>query len=273
MVDVLQGGKRHAGPYLPVGREPWYRLVVPFVASVVTALLVVQLATLVTTVYLHRALSHRALTLAPAATMVCRVLLWITTGIRPRQWVAVHRKHHAFTDEEGDPHSPLLEGFAMVQFGNVVLYRAALRADDGAIVDRYAKDLPPDEWDRRLFDRPFIGLTIGIVLLCLVLGPAWGLFAAVLHTVTYLLINAAINAIGHWRGSRPHANGATNNQWLALLTMGEGLHNNHHAAPTSARLALQRGELDPAWPVIRLLERMGQAEIRLDRERVLSRLG
>jgi stearoyl-CoA desaturase (delta-9 desaturase) len=246
---------------------------VPFVAAVLTALAVCQLATLVTTVYLHRALSHRALTLAPAATMALRVILWVTTGIRPRQWVAVHRKHHAFTDVDGDPHSPLLEGFAMVQFGNVVLYRRALAADGGALVDRYAKDLPPDAWDRRLFDRPALGLAIGIGLLCLVLGPFWGLFAAVLHTATYLLANAAINAIGHWRGSRPHANAATNNQWLALLTMGEGLHNNHHAAPTSARMALQRGELDPAWPVIRLLERCGQATVRLDRERVLSRLG
>jgi stearoyl-CoA desaturase (delta-9 desaturase) len=242
-------------------------------AALVAAFLVMQLATLVTTVYLHRALSHRALRLAPAATMVCRTVLWLTTGIRPRQWVAVHRKHHAFTDVDGDPHSPLLEGFAMVQFGNVSLYRKALRADGGAIVDRYAKDLPADEWDRRLFDRSFLGLGIGIALLCVVLGPWWGLFAAGLHTVTYLLANAAINAIGHWRGSQPHPNGARNIQWLALLTVGEGLHNNHHAAPTSAKLALQDGELDPAWPVIRLLERLGQAEVRLDHERVLSRLG
>jgi stearoyl-CoA desaturase (delta-9 desaturase) len=246
---------------------------VPFVAAVVVTLLVTQVALLVTTVYLHRTLSHRSLSLAPAATMVCRVLLWVTTGIRPRQWVAVHRKHHAFTDVEGDPHSPLLEGFATVQFGNVSLYRKAIRADGGAILDRYARDLPADEWDRRLFDKPYLGLGIGIVLLCLVLGPWLGLVAAGVHTVTYLLGNAAINAIGHWRGSQPHPNRARNNQWLALLTMGEGLHNNHHAAPTSARLSLAAGELDPAWPVIRLLQRLGQATIRLERERVLSRLG
>ena len=246
---------------------------VPLVAALVTALAVLQVALLVTTIYLHRTLSHRALTLAPAATMACRVVLWVTTGIRPRQWVAVHRKHHAFTDVAGDPHSPLLEGFAAVQFGNVSLYRKAIRADGGAIVERYARDLPVDDWDRRLFDKPYLGLGIGIVLLCLVLGPWLGLLAAGVHTVTYLLANAAINAIGHWRGSQPHANKARNNQWLAFLTAGEGLHNNHHAAPTSARLALQRGELDPAWPVIRLLERIGQAEVRLDRERVLSRLG
>ena len=94
-----------------------------------------------------------------------RALLWMTTGIKPRQWVAVHRKHHAFTDVEGDPHSPVLEGYAAVQFGNVGMYRRALRQTD--LVDRYAKDLPPDRWDRVLFDRAWLGLGIGIALLCL----------------------------------------------------------------------------------------------------------
>src|SRR5687768_12841274 len=111
-----------------------------FVVALFAAFAVAQLATLVTTVYLHRALSHRALQLAPSAAMACRLLLWVTTGIRQRQWVAVHRKHHAFADVEGDPHSPIREGFAMVQFANVVLYRRALREDDGAIVGRYARD-------------------------------------------------------------------------------------------------------------------------------------
>src|SRR5687767_14274809 len=93
---------------------------------VVVAFAVSQLATLVTTLHLHRALSHRGIALAPGVSAVCRVILWMTTGIRARQWVAVHRKHHAFSDEPGDPHSPILEGFAMVQFANVALYRRAI---------------------------------------------------------------------------------------------------------------------------------------------------
>ncbi|MER3453100.1 MAG: acyl-CoA desaturase, partial [Acidimicrobiia bacterium] len=87
------------------------------------AFAVTQLAIVVTTVWLHRALSHRALAVHPAVTAVFRVVTWVTTGIRPRQWVAVHRRHHAFTDVPGDPHSPRLEGFARVQFANVMLYR------------------------------------------------------------------------------------------------------------------------------------------------------
>jgi len=243
---------------------------VRILAAVVAGLAVAQFATLLTTVYLHRALSHRALTLRPGAAWVLRALLWITTGIRAREWVAVHRKHHAFSDAEGDPHSPLLEGFAMVQFGNVALYRRALR--DGMLVQRYARDLPPDRWDRALFDHALPGLGLGIALLCVVLGPAAGLLAALVHTAAYLLLNAAINAVGHLWGRRPFDNRARNNQWLAWLTAGEGLHNNHHAAPTSAKLALAPGEVDPAWPFVRLLVRRGWATVRLDEKRVKERL-
>jgi stearoyl-CoA desaturase (Delta-9 desaturase) len=228
--------------------------------AAVVAVCVCQLAIALTTVYLHRALAHRALTLSGPISLLMRALIWITTGIKPRQWVAVHRKHHAYTDIEGDPHSPILEGFAAVQFGNVVLYRRALHGTD--LVDRYAKDLAPDAWDRILFDRAWLGLGIGITLLCVTLGWQWGLAAALAHTVTYLGLNAAINAVGHTYGSQPRPFTSRNNQWLAWLTAGEGLHNNHHAAPTSARFALGKGEVDPGWWIVRLLTRTGLARIR-----------
>src|SRR5579864_1071412 len=200
--------------------------------AVLVALGVTELAILLTTVWLHRGLAHRALTVSPGLTVVFRVVIWITTGIRPRQWVAVHRKHHAYTDVPGDPHSPVLQGFAVVQFGNVALYRRV--AKDHLTVARYARDLPPDRWDRLFFDHALFGLSIGIAILCAALGWQLGLLAAAVHTVAYLLLSASINAVGHRFGSRPQAVTATNNQWLALITAGEGLHNNHHFAPTSA---------------------------------------
>ena len=232
----------------------------PVLLGVLVGFAVCQVGTLVTTIYLHRALSHRAVHLSPGVTWVFRVLTWTITGIRPRQWVAVHRKHHAFTDVEGDPHSPLLEGFAMVQFANVALYRKV--AKDRQVVERYARDLPADRWDRALFDHALPGLALGVVLLVVVLGPLAGAVAAVFHTATYLLLNAAVNAVGHRYGRQPHVNTSYNSQWLAWLTVGEGLHNNHHAAPTSARLSLGRGEIDPGWWVVRLLERCGWASVR-----------
>ncbi len=224
------------------------------------AFAVTQLANLVTTTYLHRALAHKALRLSPGVTAASRVLTWISTGIRPRQWVAVHRKHHAHTDEEGDPHSPVLLGFLAVQVGNVVLYRKA--ASDKDMVARYSRDLPADRWDRALFDHAVLGLAIGVALLIVVLGPWLGLLAGLVHAVAYLALSSAVNAAGHTFGRRPHPNRAGNLQWLAWLTAGEGLHNNHHHAPTSARLSMGRGEIDPGWWLVSTLRRLGWATLR-----------
>src|SRR5205807_4346527 len=176
--------------------------------AVLVGLLTCQLAILVTTVYLHRSLAHRAMTLSPVANAVARFLTWITTGIRPRQWVAVHRKHHAFTDVEGDPHSPVLEGYPAVQFGNVVMYRRVAR--DDATLARYARDLPADASDRVLFGHALVGLTLGYLVLWLILGWKLGLVAAAVHTVSYLMLSAAINAIGHTWGRQPYENLARN---------------------------------------------------------------
>ncbi len=225
-----------------------------------------QVATFATTIYLHRALAHRGIKLAPGANFAFRVVIWMTTGIKPREWAAVHRRHHAFTDVDGDPHSPVLLGWMRVQLTNAGLYRRAAR--DGTTVPRYARDIPADRWDRALFDRSWLGLGIGLALLILWLGPIWGPVAAVWHGVLYLSLNAAVNAVTHTFGPRPYDNSATNLQWLAWLTGGEGLHNNHHAAPTSGRLAFRRGEFDPAWPVIRVLRRLGWATVRHDRPRL-----
>jgi stearoyl-CoA desaturase (delta-9 desaturase) len=223
-------------------------------------LAVSQVALYLTTIYLHRALSHRALTLSPVTKAGCRVLTWLMTGIRPRQWVAVHRKHHAHTDKVGDPHSPVLLGYAKVQWTNVALYRKVAR--DPAEVSRYARDLPPDRFDRVLFDHSVVGLGLGIGLLVVVAGWEIALIASVVHTVFYLVGNGAINAVGHHWGRRPYDNLATNNQWLAWLVAGEGLHNNHHAATTSGRLSLAKGEVDPAWGVVRLMVRLKMATVR-----------
>ncbi len=230
--------------------------------SVVIGLATCQLAIFLTTIFLHRTLSHRAITMSSGLRFVCRVVIWLSTGIRPRQWVGVHRRHHAFTDVEGDPHSPVLEGFAKVQFGNVVLYRRAAR--DGVTVDKYAKDLPADKWDRILFDHALLGLACGIGLLYLATWGNWEitLIASLTHAVTYLMLNSAVNAVGHTYGRRPFAGFATNSQWLAWLTAGEGLHSNHHAAPTSARLSFRRREIDPAWPFIRLARRLKWLKVR-----------
>lgn len=228
--------------------------------AVVASAIVTTIANTGTTVYLHRALSHRALTLHPIVAWFFRLTLWLTTGIKPKEWVAVHRKHHAFTDEEGDPHSPVLLGWWFVQRMNVSLYRRAL--SDKSLVAKYARDLPDDKWDKLFFGHNKSGLGLGIAILMVALGPWTGLLAAFIHANVYLAGNAAVNALGHHFGKRPHPNNATNLQWLAFFTMGEGLHNNHHAAPSSARLSHARGQIDFGWWVIWVLKSTRLATLR-----------
>jgi stearoyl-CoA desaturase (delta-9 desaturase) len=225
-----------------------------------TGLLTCQLALALTTLYLHRAVSHKAIVMRPGLVFACRCLLWASTGIRPREWAAVHRRHHARTDVPGDPHSPVLEGYWKVQFYNLGLYRAAVH--DPETLRKYSRDISVDKWDRALFDHGPAGLATGFCALWAVLGWQWALLAAGVHAVSYLLLNAAVNAIGHHWGRRPYPGVATNNQWLAFLTWGEGLHSNHHAAPTSARLALQPRQIDHGWWVIRLLGKLSWLDVR-----------
>ena len=239
-----------------------HTLLVAFIAGLAVTLV----ANSCSTIYLHRCLSHRALTMRGPVQQVFRFLVWITTGMRPRQWVAVHRKHHAFTDVEGDPHSPVLLGWWNVQMRNVALYRAEARNPE--TLARYAKDIPEDRLDRVLYNHALLGLAVGTAILCLVLGPVTGLLAAFIHMNLLLGSNAAVNAIGHHFGRRPYDNGAGNLQWLAFITAGEGLHNNHHAAPTSARLSHRWYEVDPGWWVIKTLSVFGLAKVRLNELRL-----
>jgi len=228
--------------------------------GVAVGLVLAEVAILVTTVYLHRGLAHRAVSLNPVVNQVCRFVIWILTGMKPREWAAVHRRHHAATDTPEDPHSPLVLGFWRVQLANAALYRRTAR--DGVTVERYARDLPPDWLDRWFYDRAWLGLGLGITALCLILGWQTGLLAAVVHMTTYLGLSGSINAIGHTVGRRPHDNSATNGRLLALITGGEGLHNNHHAAPTSARFARRLGDIDPGWWAVRMLSWVRLARIR-----------
>ena len=159
--------------------------------AVTITVLVTQAAVLATSIYLHRGLAHRALTLHPLADFFFRIILWITTGQDRRQWVAVHRKHHAFTDTEKDPHSPLVHGFWKIQLGNVYYYIREARNPE--TLARWAKDIREDWWDRRIFSKGTLGGILGLVLAMLVLGPAWGMFVVAVHLVLYVFVLAPVD--------------------------------------------------------------------------------
>jgi stearoyl-CoA desaturase (delta-9 desaturase) len=222
-----------------------------FITLVVSAI-ITQVAVFSTTIYLHRTATHKALSVHPAVEWLFKIALWLTTGILTKEWVAVHRKHHAFTDEEGDPHSPALEGFWKVQLGNVFYYIREVRKSD--VVERYARDIKDGWWDRHLFSHGMPGLVIGTFALCAVLGVGWGLLAAAIHTIVYVFVlSSSINGLCHHVGYKNFDNTATNIRFIALVTGGEGLHNNHHGYPRSPKFSVRATEIDPAWPVIKLL--------------------
>jgi stearoyl-CoA desaturase (delta-9 desaturase) len=222
------------------------------VLCIVSAAIVIQIAVFSTTIYLHRTATHKALVLHPAVAWLFKFALWLTTGLSTKEWVAVHRKHHAFTDEEGDPHSPLLLGFWKVQLGNVFYYMREVKKDD--VVERYARDIEEDWWDRHVFKYGLAGLALGISALCWGIGLGWGLLAAGIHTFMYVFVlSSSINGLCHQVGYRNFDNTATNIRFIALLTGGEGLHNNHHGYPRSPKFSFRASEFDPAWPIIKLL--------------------
>lgn len=222
------------------------------VTVAVVTMALTQLAVVATSIYLHRGLAHRALVVHPAADVLFRTLLWLTTGQVRQEWVAVHRKHHTFTDRPGDPHSPRLLGLWRVQLLNVYYYAREARNPD--TLQKFAPDLPPDRWDRALFSRGWPGPVVGLGLLCSILGVVPGLIVGLGHAILYVFVFAPlINGLGHWRGGQHFANTAYNWRLLAWLTGGESLHNNHHAYPRAPKFSVQRIEFDPSWLVIRAL--------------------
>ena len=190
-----------------------------YIVAVLVGLGLAELATFISTVYLHRVLSHKSIRLHPVLTMFMRFGTWMLTSISPREWVAVHRKHHNFTDVEGDPHSPNVEGYWKIMLANVY-YRREANNDD--TLEKYADDLPYDHLDKALLRRGTLGFGLTGLILVLLMGLGPGLVALFTLAVVYLLFSAAINGVGHTFGYKTFENDATNLRLLALVTFGEG---------------------------------------------------
>jgi stearoyl-CoA desaturase (delta-9 desaturase) len=220
----------------------------------------VQLSTYATTIYLHRCLTHRGLYLHPIAAFPMRLQLWWATGIVPKEWVAVHRKHHRYTDVEGDPHSPVLKGLWKILLGNAFYYARETRNKE--TLSSFAPDIGNGWLDRYLFRFGGTGLIFGTLFFMAVFwllsgSLFWGFMiggvAFLVQAVLYILNNSLINGAGHAIGYKNFDNTATNMWFIALITGGEGLHNNHHEYPTSACFSVKRSEIDLGWPVIKVL--------------------
>lgn len=220
--------------------------------SFLLGFLLSQIATLLTTAYLHRSSTHKSVYFHPVVEFLMQTILWLITGINRKEWVAVHLRHHAFADIEGDPHSPIILGLWRVQLGNLFLYLKAAK-DENTLW--YGRNLKLTWAEKTIFRSRSPGLILGISLACYFFGIWQGLFISLIHALLYLFfLNNLINGWCHVRGYKNFSLAlAFNNRLIAIITAGEGFHNNHHWRPGRAKLSVNKSEFDIGWGFIKFL--------------------
>ena len=236
-------------------RLPWW-------GDVAFTFAMVQLMFLGVTLYLHRDQSHGGLVLHPVLRHFFRFWLWFCSGTVTREWVAVHRRHHAYADRPGDPHSPVVFGLRRVVWQGYELYVTATR--DPKILANYGRGTPDDWLERNLYSRfPKVGISLFVVLQLVMFGvPAITMLGVQLMAQPFFA-GGVINGLGHRVGYRSFElpTAATNIVPWGLLIGGEELHNNHHAFPSSPRFAVQSWEIDMGWLFICLFRALGLARV------------
>jgi stearoyl-CoA desaturase (delta-9 desaturase) len=235
----------------------------PWWGHVVWTLVWAHVTLMAITLYFHREQAHRSVDLHPALRHFFRLWLWVNTGAPTKQWVAVHRKHHALCEREGDPHSPQIFGLKRVVLEGAELYIDEARNPE--TLEKYGKGTPDDWLERNIYSRfDYTGIALLAMLDILLFGAAGIIMLACQLATMPVLAAGIINGVCHAKGYRNfETNDASTNLWpFGLFIGGEELHNNHHAFPTSARFSLRRGEIDMGWLHLKLLSALGLARIR-----------
>ncbi|MEY4750983.1 MAG: hypothetical protein RIQ60_3197 [Pseudomonadota bacterium] len=215
------------------------------------------------TIFLHRAQAHRALELHAIPAHFFRFWLWLTTGMVTKEWVAIHRKHHAKCETTDDPHSPVTRGIKTVLLTGSELYRAEAKVQETLV--KYGHNTPDDWLERKVYTGRS---RTGVIVMLLINIALFGVVGLTVWAVQMLWIpiTAAgiINGIGHYWGYRNFeaVDASTNVSPWGLIIGGEELHNNHHTYPTSAKLSVKPFEFDIGWAYIRTLEIMHLAKVR-----------
>ncbi|MES2716538.1 MAG: fatty acid desaturase [Pseudomonadota bacterium] len=215
------------------------------------------------TIFLHRAQAHRAVDLHAIPSHFFRFWLWLTTGMVTKEFVAVHRKHHAKCETEEDPHSPQTRGIKALLLTGVELYRAESKVAD--TITKYGKGTPDDWIERNLYTRySWQGVGVMLILDLAIFGAIGLTVWAVQMLWIPVMATGIINGIGHWWGYRNFeaADASTNVSPWGILIGGEELHNNHHTYPTSAKFSVKPFEFDIGWVYIRGMEMVGLAKAR-----------
>ena len=223
----------------------------------------IQVMFLGITLYLHRDQSHGGLELHPILRHFFRFWLWFCSGTITKEWVAVHRRHHAYADQHGDPHSPVVFGLKRVLLEGYELY--VVGAKDKDIVENYGRGTPDDWMERNVYTRfPKSGIVLFSLLHIFLFGVPAILMVVISLVAQPFFAAGVINGLGHHTGYRSFemASAATNIIPWAVFIAGEELHNNHHAFPWSARFSLQRWEFDTGWMFICIFKFFGLAKVK-----------
>jgi stearoyl-CoA desaturase (delta-9 desaturase) len=233
-----------------------------FWGYVLVTFLAIQVTFMGVTLYLHRDATHRALDLHPALRHFFRFWLWMTSGIVTKEWVAVHRKHHARCETPDDPHSPVIVGLKKVLLEGAELYQAAAR--DPEVTEKFGRGTPDDWMERNVYMKyRNMGIVLLIVVDLVLFGVPGIIIMAAQLMANPLLAAGVVNGLGHYYGYRNFecADAARNVVPWGLLLAGEELHNNHHAFPSSAKFSVRRWEFDIGWLYISILKTLGLARV------------
>lgn len=238
-------------------------IVLPWWGYVLVVLALTHVTIVSVTVYLHRHQAHRAMDLHPVAAHFFRTWLWLTTGMVTREWVAIHRKHHANVETPDDPHSPQQVGIRKVLWQGTELYRRESKNPE--TLRQYGHGTPDDWLERHVYARhDMVGVSLMLGADVLLFGPIGLTIWAVQMFWIPFFAAGVINGVGHWGGYRNFetADASTNIVPFGFLIGGEELHNNHHAFASSARFSSKPWELDIGWFYIRSLAWLKLARIK-----------
>ncbi|NYT59475.1 fatty acid desaturase [Alcaligenaceae bacterium] len=230
---------------------------------VLVTLVLTHITILGVTIFLHRSQAHRGLDLHPAVMHFFRFWLWLTTGMVTKEWVAIHRKHHAKCEKEGDPHSPVVFGLGKVFFRGAELYRE--EATNPETLKRFGHGTPDDWIERNLYTKRSL---LGILVMLGINLSLFGVLGVTVWAIQMAWIPfwaaGVVNGIGHAWGYRNFASPdtSTNVSPWGIIIGGEELHNNHHAYGTSAKFSTKWYEFDLGWFYISILSFFGLATVK-----------
>jgi stearoyl-CoA desaturase (Delta-9 desaturase) len=233
-----------------------------WVSKLVYILIMTQLTIFTVTLYLHRSQTHRGVDFHPVLAHFFRFWGWLTTGMVTREWVAVHRKHHAKVETEEDPHSPMIYGIKKVFWDGVSLYRDA--CESKADMTQYGRGTPDDWVEHKVYGaHPYWGPTLMLLINLALFGVIGAAIWALQMVWIPFWAAGFVNGIGHWAGYRNFESADTSRNLIpwGFWIGGEELHNNHHAYPSSAKFALRKWEFDIGWATICGLRAIGLAKV------------